>query len=171
MKNKQDIINRIIESEMGIAMCAEVLEIMKDFAHYKNVDKRFLGALTEKGYWSFFVKDKYSSKLVIRKKIENPLYKFDGSNYVETSIYTSHCFSYTPITWQMIRDDFKRYAFDEDLKKYKAMLENSDEEIDRFKKFVEYVNTQSFTLFDLGEIKRKLRDGLEHLNKPTKEIA
>lgn len=40
-RNKQDLINEIIELEIGVQLEHDVMEVVKAMQHYKNVDKRF----------------------------------------------------------------------------------------------------------------------------------
>lgn len=164
-RNKQDITNNIIEAELGIILEKDVMETIKDFAHRKNVDKRFTDAVSAKGYHSYILKDKFSTKLVVKKRIENPEYVSTQAGYVEFTVYMGQIMESRPLTWQQIADEFKRYNYTERLANYKQMFDSADSEVEEFKKFVEFVDSQNFKCFDLWKIKSDLKEALKHATK------
>lgn len=164
-RNKQDIANSIIENEIGVMLEKDVMETIKNFAHRKNVDKRFTSALDAKGYHAYILKDKFSTKLVVKKRIENPAYISQQVGYVEFTVYMGQIMESRPLTWQLIADEFKRYNYTEKLANYKQMFDSADSEVEEFKKFVEFVDSQNFKCFDLWKIKSDLKEALKHATK------
>ena len=163
VRSKQELENRIIEAKIGIQMSKDILEQVKLFEHRKQVNKTFTDAFAALGYHAYITKDKYSSKLVIRKRIEDENYKGGhGFHYVEISIYHSEIMEKRPFAWDEIVREVEKYDYAGRLATAQDALTCVGDEISMFEEFVNFVNGKEFKCFDLWRIKSDLKKALQN---------
>jgi hypothetical protein len=161
VRNKQELQNRIIEAKIGIQLSKDILEQVKLFEHRKRVDKTFTDSFDTLGYHAYISKDKYCSKLVIRKRVEDENHKSQGWNYVEISIYHSEIMERRPFSWEEIKREVEKYDYAGRLATAQEALRCADDEAILFKNFVDYVEKQDFKCFDLWRIKSDLKHAID----------
>lgn len=151
---KELILKNIKECEMGVKMTADILETVKAFEHYSQVNKRFTDRLKELGYHAYINQDKFSATLVCIASAD--------SNQVRTEFrhYSSHCFSKSPLTWDGIKEEVARHNFVERLEQAKARLLVIDTEIEELKELVDYLNRKKFLCFDFYRGTWEMKDAL-----------
>ncbi len=166
VRSKQELKNKIIEARIGIQMSKDILEQVKLFEHRKQVNKTFTDSFEALGYHAYITKDKWSSKLVIRKRIEDENHiTAGGFHYVEISIYHSEIMEKQPFSWEEIKREIAKYDYEGRLRDAEEALSCSDTELEAFEKFVNYVEQQEFKCVDLWRIKSDLKEALRDVKK------
>lgn len=169
VRSKQDLKNRIIEAKIGIQMSKDILEQVKLFEHRKQVNKTFTDSFEALGYHAYITKDKYSSRLVVRKRVENEEHTGGWGTYVEFSIYHSQIMTPNPFLWEDIKREVAKYDYESRLKDAEEALNVSDDELVKFEEFVNYVEQQDFKCVDLWRIKSDLKEALRNVKKNIQE--
>jgi len=167
--NSQELKNRIIEAKIGIKMSKDILEQVKLFEHRKQVNKTFTDSFEALGYHAYIIKNNWSSKIVIRKRIDDENYVDCGAPYVEISIYNRDITEKLGFSWENIKNEIARYNYLERLREAEEALNVLDSEILDFEKFVNYVQQQEFKCINLWSVKRELQNALDCLRK--KEVS
>jgi hypothetical protein len=160
-RNKKDILNEIIQMQYGIELEKDVREVVRAFAHHKQVNKRFTDAIEAKGYHSYIIKDSYSSKLVVRKRIDSTTYTGENRS-IEFYVYASHGFNSTPFTWERILEEFKKYKYVERLEELKVMLSTIDQDVEELKKLATCMDSIKLSCFDLWRMKSDLKEAIRY---------
>ena len=148
--NKQVILQEIDNQRLAIEMEKGIREVIEGCKHYKNVDKKFLDKLTDKGFWCWIQKDKYSTRLFVRAD--------KGSTQAKFEVYVSEVMDRKPLTWERILSEFERYRFTERLKTMEQRKLVFEEEKAKVKELAAYVKGQSFLCFDLYKLNHALED-------------
>ena len=160
VRSKQELKNRIIEAQIGIQMSNDILEQVKAFEHRKQVNKTFTDSFEALGYHAYITKDKWSSKLVIRKRVTDEAHT--GNNvYVEISIYHSEMMERQPFHWEEIKREVAKYDYAGRLATAQEALNCVDDEIKEFEELVNYVESKDFKCFELWRIKSDLKEALK----------
>ena len=149
--NKNSLESNIRRYEYGILMSKDILDTVKQFEHYKQVNNRFCEALKAKGYSAYICKDNFSSKLVCN-------FSSFGQDRVEFCIYHSEFRNRIPFTWDEIKKEVARYNFEGKLAEAKLMLDLLDSDTETLKTLMEYVKSVKLTCFDLYSVNRELEN-------------
>lgn len=166
VRSKQELQNRIVEAQIGIEMSRVILEQVKKFEHRKQVNKTFTDSFEALGYHAYISKDKWSSKLVIRKRVEDERHSKSGAyTYVEFNLYHSEIMSKNPFSWEDIKKELVKYDYPRRLREAEEALNVSDDELVRFEEFVNYVEKQDFKCVDIWRIKSDLKEALKNVKK------
>lgn len=163
VRSKQELKNRIIEAKIGMKMSQDILAKVKEFEHRKQVNKTFTDSFEELGYHAYICKDKFSSKLVIRKRVEDEAHTGGLYTYVELSLYHSEVMSRHPFSWEDIKKCVEQYNYAGRLKEAEEALNVADSEVEELEKFVKYVESQDFKCVDLWRIKSDLKEALSNV--------
>lgn len=164
VRSKQELKNRVIEAKIGIQMSSDILKQVELFKHRKNVNKTFTDSFEELGYQAYISKDKWSSKFVIRKRIDDENHVTSGGfHYVEISIYHSEVMEKRSFSWEEIKREVAKYNYEGRLKDAEEALNVSSDELIKFEEFVNYVEKQDFKCVDIWRIKSDLKYALKDL--------
>lgn len=159
--NKQSIQDTIEQLEDALAMEKHLREKLEQFKKYKQVNVKFINALTESGeFHAYISKDKYSTIFNMYKN--NP--KFGYEDRISFRLACSSNLCATPITWERIEEELQRYAFQERLDQAFQMMKYFEIEKVKFAELCRVVNEMEFKCFDLYNIKRELNQKLEYAN-------
>lgn len=166
VRSKQELQNRIIEAKIGIEMSQVILAQVKAFEHRKQVNKTFTDSFEELGYHAYITKDKWSSKLVIRKRVDDEGHSKSGAyTYVEFNLYHSEIMSKNPFSWEDIKREVAKYDYPKRMQDAQDALNVSDSELVEFEKFVNYVDSLDFKCVDIWRIKSDLKEALRDVKK------
>lgn len=160
---KSTIKKQIREMEIGVRMGADILETVKAFEHYAQVNKRFTDKLKELGYHAYIFKDNFSSTLSCNYQEWDE----NGRLYIKCEIrhYKSECFGKSPFTWDGIKNEVSRYNFANRLIEAQARLAAIDGEIPRLRELLAYLQNCKFTCFDLFKPISEVEDALRNAEK------
>lgn len=149
---KSALQKQIRDSELGIKMAADIADTVKKFEHYARVDKRFLDALKELGYWAAITKETYSVVLNIGKTVRGEEWGRPHSAEANFRLYTSGA-----ITWEKIKHELKRYDYATWLKEAQDKLAVLEEETKAYGELLSLVEAKKFLCFDNWEILHKMK--------------
>lgn len=162
--NKERILNRIKECEMGVKMSEDVLRVVAECKHWARIDKRFIDKIKDIGYHAYIVKDKWSQALSISSSSG-----FAGIR-AEIRYYVSACISKKELSWSELKEKIAQNDYAGELEKAKDRLGNIDAEVIRVEKLLAHIKAQKFTCFDFYKSVYEIEDALrECRNKLTGE--
>ncbi len=151
--NKKSIARDIQALESAIVMAADIEATVKDFEHYKQVDKRFVDAIKAKGYHCWKIKDGNKTKIQVNCK-DKQSSEFDWHDFYITDYGQ-------PITCQRIRDELKRYNYAGQLETAKRRLEVFDAEKQVLTELVEHIKGIKLLCFSTSKAERELQHALD----------
>lgn len=160
MNNKQSIHNKVEALKVAVQMEADIREVVEKMRHYKQVNSRFIDALTEKGYWAYISKDKYSTKLVVSCNNHG----IDVKDRFDFTLYVSELMERKPITWESIERELVRYHYQDKLDTAFQQMKYFEVERVKFKELCEFMEKMEFKCFDLYAAKRLMNNLLDYAN-------
>ena len=141
---KNSIRKSIIENELGIKMANDILSTVEQFKKYVSVDKRFINKLNELGYFAYIQKDDYSTRIHCSTK------NYDLDIKAEFNIYKSQFMRKDKISWEDIKLEVVRHAYEQRLQQSKDRLEVIDKEIKEFAEYLSSIRSKKFLCFETG---------------------
>lgn len=163
---KKSLQKQIKEMELGVRMQFDMLGVIEEFSHYKQVNSRFTNQLKYLGYHAYITKEKFGSTLYcsltqITEDNNWNSYKAEF-RYSLLNVFSE---SKRSFTWDGIKKEIERHDFVNRLQQAKDRAKVIDEEIEGVKELFNILKKKKFTCFDfykgLYEIEDALREACE----------
>lgn len=153
---------KYIESQIErLTLCLEMEAFVKSkielFKHRKQINKTFVDAIKEGGYYCYIVEEYGYKKFICGFN------KWNGKDYVQSEFY---CRPYEGgLSWQSLLNEFDRDDYEGSLEQYQHMLTILEDEIIEFEKLVKHIQSLDFKCIYFEPVQRAFGYALENLKQ------
>ena len=151
---KRSLEKVIKEASIGIEMTKQILQAVKEFEHYAQVNKRFTDHMKDVGCYAYIQKDEYSTTLSISKSAG-----FGGAK-AEFRLYVSHVLNAATLTWDKIKTELIRHDFENRLLEAQERLEVIEKETEEAKELLKMLEAKKFKCFDFYKGRYEIQDAI-----------